>query len=113
MGFFMSMPHEQTRAIIKTFEFLMELKNRNDIPADLKESAIWLLRHYPEPSTVRAVGYATMPNNNQNPFATSENYEQHVENMKCLQSNSVEAFGLLKAKADDGLTYQEGVRKEW
>jgi hypothetical protein len=81
----MSMPHEYTRAIIKTYEFLNELKKRNDIPADVKDSAIWLLRHYPDPSTTRSVGYAVMPNNGQNPFATSEEYEQHVKNIDQLK----------------------------
>lgn len=81
----MSMPHEYTRAIIKTFEFLKEIRQRGDIPADVKESAIWLLRHYPYPSIVESVGYAIMPNNGQNPFATSADYEQHVENIKQLR----------------------------
>lgn len=67
----MSMPHDHTRAITKTYEFLKELRQRDDIPADVKESAIWLLRHYPDPTTVLSIGYAVMPNNCQNPFATS------------------------------------------
>ena len=32
------MPHEYTRAIIKTYEFLNELKKRSDVPADVKDS---------------------------------------------------------------------------
>ncbi|MDP3088524.1 MAG: BPSL0761 family protein [Methylotenera sp.] len=81
----MSMPHEHTRAIINTYEFLKELMERSDIPADIKESANWLLRHYPAPSTVQSVGYAIMPNNGQNPFATSDDYEQHVKNLDQLR----------------------------
>ena len=80
----MSMPHEHTRAIIKAFAFLEELTQRNDIPSDVKESAIWLLRHFPDPSLVRTIGYAVMPNDGQNFFATSEDYEQHVKNIEKL-----------------------------
>jgi len=71
----MSLPHEHTRAVIETQKFLKELKQRTDIPADLKESAIWLLRHYPDPLAVLSVGHAVMPNVMQNPFATSVEYE--------------------------------------
>lgn len=71
----MSMPHEHTRAVIETQKFLKELRLRTDIPADVKESAIWLLRHYPDPLTVLNVGRAVMPNDDQNPFATSVEYE--------------------------------------
>ena len=80
----MSMPHEHTRAIIKAFAFLEEITKRNDIPSDVKDSAIWLLRHYPDPSLVRAIGYAVMPDGAQNSFATSEDYEQHVKNIEKL-----------------------------
>lgn len=57
----MSMPYDHTRATIKTYEFLKELMQRNDIPVDMKESATWRLRYYLDPSTVRSVGYAVMP----------------------------------------------------
>ena len=81
----MTMPHERTRSVIETRKLLAELRLRDDIPADVKQSAIWCLRHFPSDDDVRSVGYATMRGGGQNPFGTSPDYEEQKLNME--QSN--------------------------
>jgi hypothetical protein len=67
----MTMPHERTRAVIGTRKFLEELRMRNDIPKDVRESAIWCLRHFPTASDIKYVSRAVMPNDDENIFAES------------------------------------------
>lgn len=80
----MTMPHERTRAVIGTKKFLEELKMRDDIPKDVRESAIWCLRHYPTDADIKSMGYATMRNNFCNPFATSPDYDEDKINQEKL-----------------------------
>lgn len=81
----MTMPHERTRAVIETHKLLSELRLRDDIPDDVKKSVIWCLRHYPSDSDVTNVGYAEMRGNNQNPFGTSTDYDEHKRNLSKLK----------------------------
>jgi len=78
----MSMPHERTRAVIETRKFLLELRLRDDVPADIKESEIWCLRHYPSDADVKNVGYAKMRGIYENPFGTSSDYDEHKRNVE-------------------------------
>lgn len=55
----MTMPNERTRALRQAGELLRTIKNRPDVPADLREQALWTLRHYPEPSTIEAMASET------------------------------------------------------
>lgn len=84
----MTMPHERTRAIIETQKFLNELRLRDDIPKDIRESAIWCLRHYPTSTDVKMVGFATMRMGSENPFGTSPDYDEHQRNLELLASKS-------------------------
>lgn len=44
----MTMPHERTRAVLETREFLLSLKQNLAVPDDVRRTARALLRHYPE-----------------------------------------------------------------
>lgn len=49
----MTMPHERTRAVIWTREFLFEIahgKRQRVLPKEIRSTALMLLRHYPTPS---------------------------------------------------------------
>lgn len=51
----MTVPAERTRALVYAHVFLKDLLNPGvtpGVPKDVRETAKWLLRHYPEPSTV-------------------------------------------------------------
>ena len=52
----MTMPHERTRAVIQTREFLVELSRNAELPENVRSSAKHLLRHYPSASDVLLVG---------------------------------------------------------
>lgn len=46
----MTLPYERTRAVIGTQEFLLELidpKKTPRISKDIRQKALWCLRHYP------------------------------------------------------------------
>ncbi|MGB4074764.1 BPSL0761 family protein [Pseudomonas sp.] len=43
----MTMPHERSRAIVQTQEFLEQLSRDASQSEDVRKSAIHLLRHYP------------------------------------------------------------------
>ena len=77
----MTMPHERTRSVIETRKFLNELRLRDDVPADVKKSAVWCLRHYPNDADVTSVGYAEMRGNSENPFGTSVDFDEHKRNL--------------------------------
>jgi|GEM_PF-1828809 len=81
----MTMPHERTRAVIGTRKFLEELRMRDDIPQDVRKSAIWCLRHYPTDHDITSMGYATMRSKFCNPFATSANYDEDKKNQEKLE----------------------------
>ncbi len=43
----MTMPHERTRAVLQTYEFLVELSKNRSLPEKVRRDASFLLRHYP------------------------------------------------------------------
>lgn len=52
----MTIPDERTRSIIQTGDFLRELAKNHTIPESVRKQAKCLLRHYPEPWVVFAIG---------------------------------------------------------
>lgn len=52
----MTMPHERTRAVIQTRDFLIELSRNTELPEAVRSSAKHLLRHYPSASEVLKAG---------------------------------------------------------
>lgn len=52
----MTMPHERTRAVIQTREFLVELSRDGTLPDRIRNGARHLLRHYPSEYDVRMAG---------------------------------------------------------
>lgn len=44
----MTMPNERARALRFAGELMRELMSREDVPADLKQQAKHILRHYPD-----------------------------------------------------------------
>ena len=52
----MTVPTERTRALIYAHAFLKDLLNpaiTPRVPKDVRDTAKWLLRHYPDPGTVQ------------------------------------------------------------
>jgi hypothetical protein len=54
----MTMPHERTRSLVGTREFLVDLSKRKDLPQDVRDGAMWCLRHYPEDFHIEAMAIA-------------------------------------------------------
>lgn len=52
----MTMPHERSRAIVKTQEFLEQFSRDASQSEEIRKSAIHLLRHYPSKSEVLMQG---------------------------------------------------------
>lgn len=52
----MTLPHERTRSVIKTEEFLRELARNTELPQDIRSYAKSLLRHYPSAAQVFSLG---------------------------------------------------------
>ena len=52
----MTLPHERTRSVIKTEEFLRELARNTDLPQDIRSYAKSLLRHYPSADQIFWLG---------------------------------------------------------
>ncbi len=54
----MTIPCERTRAVIETYRFLRQLI-RNDIraPRSVRQTAVWLERHYPRPADIFMVAH--------------------------------------------------------
>lgn len=52
----MTMPHERTRAVIHTREFLEELSRDSTLAEPIRRTALHLLRHYPSNSEMLLVG---------------------------------------------------------
>lgn len=44
----MTMKFERVRALNGTRRFLEELQKRQDVPVDVRNSATWCLRHFPD-----------------------------------------------------------------
>lgn len=52
----MTLPHERTRSVIKTEEFLRELSRNAELPQDIRSYAKSLLRHYPSADQIYSLG---------------------------------------------------------
>jgi len=52
----MTMPHERTRSVIQTREFLQSLVKNSDLPLEISNEAFRLLRHFPTAEDVLASG---------------------------------------------------------
>lgn len=52
----MTMPHERSRAIVRTQEFLEQLSRDGSQSEDVRRSATHLLRHYPSKGEVLLQG---------------------------------------------------------
>ena len=56
----MTLPDERYRAVVHTQMFLLELCNPQKtprIPKSVRQTASWLLRHYPNPSDMKRASY--------------------------------------------------------
>ncbi|POP63750.1 BPSL0761 family protein [Pseudomonas syringae] len=52
----MTMPHERTRAVLQTRDFLMELSRDKSLPEKIQHDAKFLLRHYPLKTDLEQAG---------------------------------------------------------
>lgn len=52
----MTLPHERTRSVVKTEEFLRELTRNAELPDDIRRYAKSLLRHYPSTNQIFLLG---------------------------------------------------------
>lgn len=52
----MTMPHERSRAVIQTREFLIEISRNAVLPSEVRSGAKFLLRHYPSSDQVLLAG---------------------------------------------------------
>lgn len=52
----MTMPHERTRAVVQTGEFLAELLRDQSLPSRVRQNAKFLLRHFPSRWVVLLAG---------------------------------------------------------
>ncbi|WP_415769054.1 BPSL0761 family protein [Pseudomonas sp. LB3P38] len=52
----MTMPHERTRSIIQTRDFLVDLSGDQALPESVRNEARRLLRHYPTSDEVLLAG---------------------------------------------------------
>lgn len=52
----MTMPHERTRAVIQTRDFLVELSRDDSLPERVRRDARFLLRHFPAEQDVLLAG---------------------------------------------------------
>lgn len=52
----MTLPHERTRSVIKTEEFLRELARNTELPQAIRSYANSLLRHYPSTDQIFSLG---------------------------------------------------------
>lgn len=52
----MTMPHERTRSIICTEQFLRRLLATSELPAEIRAEAKSLLRHYPSHQQILQIG---------------------------------------------------------
>lgn len=52
----MTMPHERTRSVAQTHDFLLELSRDTTIPERIRRDAHFLLRHFPTKHDVLQAG---------------------------------------------------------
>lgn len=52
----MTMPHERTRSVLQTRDFLVELSRDKSLPEKIQHDAKFLLRHYPLKTDLEQAG---------------------------------------------------------
>lgn len=52
----MTMPHERSRAVVQTRDFLLELASDKTLPDSVRRDASFLLRHFPSEYDIRLAG---------------------------------------------------------
>jgi len=52
----MTLPHERTRAVAQTYEFLGKLARNSNLPEEVRRDALDLLRHFPNQYDVTKAG---------------------------------------------------------
>ncbi|WP_423836847.1 BPSL0761 family protein [Stutzerimonas stutzeri] len=52
----MTLPHERTRAVAQTYEFLRKLARNSNLPEEVRRDAFDLLRHFPNQYGVTKAG---------------------------------------------------------
>src|SRR5690606_35896232 len=52
----MTLPYERTRAVVQTYEFLVELSIDTSLSSDIRRDALFLLRHFPGEADVLQAG---------------------------------------------------------
>lgn len=52
----MTMPCERTRAVVQTYDFLVELSSDTSLPERVRRDARFLLRHFPSKDDVLLAG---------------------------------------------------------
>jgi len=52
----MTLPHERTRAVAQTYEFLGKLARNSNLPEEIRRDALDLLRHFPNQYDVTKAG---------------------------------------------------------
>ncbi|GGJ86913.1 BPSL0761 family protein [Pseudomonas matsuisoli] len=52
----MTMPHERSRAVVQTRDFLVELSKDRSLPEKIRQDAKFLLRHFPDKREIRMAG---------------------------------------------------------
>ncbi|WP_419586383.1 MbcA/ParS/Xre antitoxin family protein [Stutzerimonas kunmingensis] len=52
----MTLPHERTRAVAQTYEFLRKLARNSNLPEEVRRDALDLLRHFPNQYDVTKAG---------------------------------------------------------
>ncbi|WP_317848733.1 BPSL0761 family protein [Pseudomonas sp. GL-B-16] len=69
----MTMPHERTRSIIQTRDFLVDLSHDQALPDSIRNEARRLLRHYPTSNEILLAGKVEeqMKNGLAGPFLSS------------------------------------------
>ncbi|MNE32941.1 hypothetical protein D3C80_1265750 [compost metagenome] len=76
----MTMPHERTRSIIQTRDFLVDLSHDQVLPESIRNEARRLLRHYPTSNEVLLAGKVEeqMTNRLTPPFLSSTTEGRYV-----------------------------------
>ncbi|EPJ0603695.1 hypothetical protein N5O88_02365 [Pseudomonas sp. GD03721] len=52
----MTTPHERTRAVVQTYDFLVELSKDTSLPERVRRDARFLLRHFPSKNDMLLAG---------------------------------------------------------
>ena len=72
----MTMPHERTYALLYAGEMLADLLDTSKtpgVPEEIRERALWVLRHYPSPMEIIAIAeHDALPSLLSNPRLDSE-----------------------------------------